>query len=302
MSENVGYPKGSISSFIYRIPPRTRIVVVLAVLIGATFLIMSNFFRVPGVDTNTLERLAQVSVLEKIIHLSGIENIVHFLGFMIFAFIFTLATKVSAWVPVWLGLLGLGFGLTYLNTYVLDLSQLKDKALDLSLSMAFTAKAFGVYTGAFFGAINRMFLHFLRTEISDYLERSNTLNFKHGETIFQQGDHSDYVYVIRHGTVRISRESEEGTKILGDVPVGDVFGEMGVIQNAPRYASATAEGDCCLYKISEEKLLSGVEGNGEHPAVLVAQTLAKRVSELNKKLEIKSGHGTPPPQDERSIL
>jgi len=302
MSENVGYPKGSISSYIYRIPPRTRIVVVIAVLLGATFLIMSNFFITPGEGRAALDRLAQVSVLEKIVHLSGIENIVHFLGFMIFAFIFTLVTRVGAWVPVWLCLLGLGFGLTYLNTYVFDMSQLKNKALDLSLSMAFTAKAFGVYTGAFFGALNRMFLHFLRTEISDFLERSNTLNFNHGDIIFKQGDSSDYVYVIRHGTVRISRESEEGTKILGDVPVGDVFGEMGVIQNAPRYASATAEGECCLYRISEEKLLSGGEGNGEHPAVLVAQTLAKRVSELNKKLDIKTGPITPPSEDERSVL
>jgi putative ABC transport system ATP-binding protein len=62
-----------------------------------------------------------------------------------------------------------------------------------------------------------------------------------GETLFQQGDRGDLVYVIEAGEIEIFRERADGTEeILTTVGTGQYFGELGPMLNLPRSASARA--------------------------------------------------------------
>src|SRR5271154_7190888 len=60
-----------------------------------------------------------------------------------------------------------------------------------------------------------------------------------GTRIFQYGDPGDKLFIILEGKVRISREvsgmGEEALAVLGP---GQVFGEMSLIDEAPRSADA----------------------------------------------------------------
>ena len=65
--------------------------------------------------------------------------------------------------------------------------------------------------------------------------------FRRGEVIFHIGDPGDALFVIVSGEVKISLPSETGDEaILATLRPGDVFGELALLDGAPRSASATA--------------------------------------------------------------
>jgi CRP/FNR family transcriptional regulator, cyclic AMP receptor protein len=65
--------------------------------------------------------------------------------------------------------------------------------------------------------------------------------FRRGEVIFHIGDPGDALFVIVDGEVKISLPSETGEEaILAALRVGDVFGELALLDGSPRSASATA--------------------------------------------------------------
>ncbi len=68
-----------------------------------------------------------------------------------------------------------------------------------------------------------------------------------GETLFEQGDRGDLVYVIEEGSVEIFRERADGSEeLLALLTAGNYFGEIGPILNLPRSASARATEPTCL--------------------------------------------------------
>jgi CRP/FNR family transcriptional regulator, cyclic AMP receptor protein len=65
--------------------------------------------------------------------------------------------------------------------------------------------------------------------------------FRRGEVIFHVGDPGDALFVIVSGEVKISLPSEAGDEaILVRLRPGDVFGELALLDGAPRSATATA--------------------------------------------------------------
>lgn len=64
-------------------------------------------------------------------------------------------------------------------------------------------------------------------------------NFDPGEVLFREGEPSTAFYIVHKGRVQITKDSGGGaSKILAELQAGDFFGEMGVIEETPRYANA----------------------------------------------------------------
>src|SRR6185295_17969555 len=65
--------------------------------------------------------------------------------------------------------------------------------------------------------------------------------FRRGEVIFHLGDPGDALFVIVSGEVKITLPAETGDEaILATLRPGDVFGELALLDGAPRSASASA--------------------------------------------------------------
>jgi CRP-like cAMP-binding protein len=76
--------------------------------------------------------------------------------------------------------------------------------------------------------------------------------FQEGATIFHEGHTGAQAYVLQEGKVRITRNVKGGRKsTIGFINKGGIFGEMALIDQSPRMASAIAEEMCVCIVIPE---------------------------------------------------
>ena len=66
-------------------------------------------------------------------------------------------------------------------------------------------------------------------------------HFAEGQILFREGDPSDGVFRLLRGTVDVVRELGGDLILLGTVGAGQFIGEMGLVENQPRSATARAD-------------------------------------------------------------
>ena len=90
---------------------------------------------------------------------------------------------------------------------------------------------------------------------------SRKTTYSEGEYIFREGEAGDTAFVLLNGKVQITRRVDGKAKPVGIVNIGGVFGEMALIDDAARMATARAVGGSTealvvSRRIFEEKLES----------------------------------------------
>ena len=104
-------------------------------------------------------------------------------------------------------------------------------------------------------------------------------DFKAGDVIFRQGDPARELFIIQSGEVEIRL----GNRVLETLPQYSIFGEMALIDNAPRSATAVAASDVKLVAVSEKQFLFLI-GNTPYFALNVMRVMARRLRAANTSL------------------
>jgi CRP/FNR family transcriptional regulator, cyclic AMP receptor protein len=101
--------------------------------------------------------------------------------------------------------------------------------------------------------------------------------FKAGDVIFREGDEAKELFVIKSGQVRI----QIGNRTVTELGQDSIFGEMALIDNEPRSATAVAITDVELVPVSEKQFLFLVSQT-PYFALKVMRVLAQRLRVTNK--------------------
>jgi CRP/FNR family transcriptional regulator, cyclic AMP receptor protein len=113
--------------------------------------------------------------------------------------------------------------------------------------------------------------------------------FKNGDILFRQGDASDRVLLVRSGEIEVLREVGGTPVLLGHVRDGEWLGEMGVIENRSRSATARATADGEVEILTAQQFLDWVSNDPP-----LARDLIQRLSVRLRKVEDKIAGDLPP--------
>lgn len=108
--------------------------------------------------------------------------------------------------------------------------------------------------------------------------------FPVGTVIFAEGDIGNEMYVIQTGKVNIVKKSRDAEKVLVTLSAGAFFGEMAIINQKPRSASAVVLEAARLLVIGPKTFDAMIRGNAE-VAVRMIKILAQRLQEADQQIE-----------------
>ena len=109
-----------------------------------------------------------------------------------------------------------------------------------------------------------------------------------GDIIFSEGEIGNEMYIVQTGTVELIKTIGKDTRVLATLEKGDFFGEMSVLEDLPRTASARAKTDVELVKINGATFDSMLKGNTEI-AVRMMRKLSRRLRDVTAMLEESLG-------------
>lgn len=109
--------------------------------------------------------------------------------------------------------------------------------------------------------------------------------FPAGTVLFHEGEQGKDMYIIQSGRVQISRRVGTQDIILAILPAGEFFGEMSIINNRPRSATATVLEEAALLVIDAKTFESMIRGSTEI-AVRLIKKLAYRIEQADRQIEM----------------
>ncbi len=123
----------------------------------------------------------------------------------------------------------------------------------------------------------------LNSSAKPYEWTSQKASLEAGEILFVESEMNQDIFVVLEGTVKlfsIVRGFEYVIDVLG---VGEIFGEMGLIDNAPRMASAVTETPSVILRVTPENIFESV---GESLMQKVFESIARRIWFSHQRLII----------------
>jgi CRP-like cAMP-binding protein len=121
-------------------------------------------------------------------------------------------------------------------------------------------------------------------ELTRIAQTMSRRRYRRDEVIFHEGDPGDSLHVVVAGRVKITRESTEGDEAIVVLLVpGDSFGELVLLDGAPRSATATAMEPTETLVMARSTFVELVEGGSPFRAQLLTG-IARRIRRLTDQL------------------
>lgn len=108
-------------------------------------------------------------------------------------------------------------------------------------------------------------------------------DFKAGDVIFRQGEDGNCAYIVEEGRVQISLEKNGDSFPVSIMGVGEIFGEMAILDGLPRAGTARCLEDTRLCVVSSDQLYNRIHQSDPVVRLLVL-LLIKRTRSMNAKL------------------
>ena len=105
-----------------------------------------------------------------------------------------------------------------------------------------------------------------------------------GTVLFKDGEAGHQMFVIHSGKIKITKKIGEVEKTLAILPAGEFFGEMAILNDEPRTATAVVEEDSQLLVIDPKTFEAMIKGNSEI-ALRMIKKLSQRLKQADEQIE-----------------
>ncbi|WP_187274227.1 SLC13 family permease [Paenibacillus sp. N3.4] len=130
-----------------------------------------------------------------------------------------------------------------------------------------------------------MFKGFSNLELAKLLGKLEKIEMPVGSSLFEQGEFGDSMYLIKTGKIELFSKTQEGThQSLAFLYEGDTLGEMALLTDEPRSATAVAAVDSVLYHIDRETFDRLIVEQGQISAYFI-RLLSQRLVMTNERLQ-----------------
>ena len=133
-----------------------------------------------------------------------------------------------------------------------------------------------------------IFVDLDKEELEDVAQSCTPRKYPKNSMIILEEEFGDIVFIIKKGTVKITRVNDEGKEVilamLGEM---EVFGEMAIIDGESRSANALAQENCELLAISSEDFINLLRNHFSVSLGLMSE-LAKRLRKSDQHIEALS--------------
>jgi CRP/FNR family transcriptional regulator, cyclic AMP receptor protein len=116
------------------------------------------------------------------------------------------------------------------------------------------------------------------TTLELFRNETDTRSYAAGEVVFSKGDPGAAMYVVVEGEVDL-RIGQELVETLGP---GEPFGEMALVEHAPRIATAVARTACRVVEIPEKRFLFLVQQT-PYFSLQIMRAMAERLRKMNER-------------------
>ena len=117
------------------------------------------------------------------------------------------------------------------------------------------------------------------------------LTYDAGQVIFNAGDSADAAYVVIDGTVEISVPTPSGPIIINTMTKNELLGEIAIVGDVPRTATAKAVSKVETLKISKELFVKIIRENPDAAVELIRILAARLASTTSQLTRTRTGGG-----------
>ncbi len=114
---------------------------------------------------------------------------------------------------------------------------------------------------------------------------SHIKKYNKDDIIFLEFEKGDKFYMVQSGSVKITKVIKDVEKLLDIVYAGDFFGEMAILEDTTRSASAIANEPTALLELNKENFQTILSNNTEM-ALKLSKMFAKRIFDSKRRLLI----------------
>lgn len=104
-----------------------------------------------------------------------------------------------------------------------------------------------------------------------------------GQTIFQEGDHAEEMFIIHQGQVNILKRARNAEQVLATLRDGDFFGEMALFTDSARSATATVATESVILRI-DKKSFDYMINNNSSFAINMIRRLCERLRNADNQI------------------
>ncbi|MDR2792062.1 MAG: cyclic nucleotide-binding domain-containing protein [Treponema sp.] len=124
---------------------------------------------------------------------------------------------------------------------------------------------------------------FCRSVRFDYKPTELVRSYPKNTMLFCENEPGDELFIIQKGAIKITKIMENKEVLLAVLKVGDIFGEMALLESKPRSASAIAYEDCAVMVVNRANFQQMVVSQPQMIARLTT-LLAERIWFIYKQL------------------